>query len=1706
MDFFKGIGNFFGGLFGGNKDDEERKRKQQQAQQQQQQQQQAQPRQFIRPNQYSQTNFNTGFSQNTPTLQPFKPQNNIPNQQNQQNSLVSLVQDKPQQPKPQLTAKQMELDSLYRKNLDAARKQQRRGMGFFDNIADSLAGGAAEKRAQVQARGSAVNQYQEKHGWNADKDIIKFNDITTNMAKANSDASREALDRTNKTRDYMEEWVNTASNVPIIGSVPAGVVKVGTTLTGGLATATGNDKYANELNNSLIRMQLGMGADELRRLPVEQQRKLEAMRGLDLALTPLDYIGVSGIAKSPLLAATKKAAIEGAKNRSISSGTKQALIDGAKTEGKNVALFGGAGGALSAGAQGYLTGSVDPAQVAKDATVSGLLAPLFSGPSSRARSGVRRGIDNMVHEAEPNAPAIHENSPVSPVVETPTQKPSGISSPNRPEGMNKAQNFPTKPEPQPVVTQPVPRPEPQPVQPRPEPAYQTPPQTLQDAIGDINDPLAPQRPVEPVQAPESPLQPIQRQLDEQMLEPPRQEVVTPPQVVDTPAQVQARQVQELNATQPRLTPEQVAEIEARQAVENAPTEAMADLMSEARKYGSAEEFADSLNAMKYGKVTGVGQLPVSKINKTQIKALTERGLPHTDTNLKVSDFKPGRQVTQPLEVYSKGGSWVVENGNHRLAQALANGDETVPVVFKGGEGKKYSTPITDLYNQAHAKPTPTEPKPAPKAQTNTPKQKPPVDMKPLEEATERGAKDQIKKDAQNVAKGEWAGKSLDEAAKKQKKSEPAKSLKEPIDTKPPVDDSPAPASTKSGENYLQRTVSSDSSTSDVKRRLMSISDSVDSNDIDEIMDNIPKASQKIKDQIRKHYDTIEASEHGINRIQKEFRTDVADGSTGKISREVAEEMAHKRNKYTQDMQIAEKNLQSLIRKVEGRQSFKKRMLNSASNLVSYQQGNMLAGLPTQEKNIIGDIIATATQGVRHPIKTIKGVPEARFGSEMKKALRETTQVLPKTVSEVPRYIIRSVLSPVYAINNSLANVRGAVFRSTAARTELARAGFKNLTPDQIRVQELRAGNAREVLINLNKNVGSTITDPYKAAKASDEYFKVLDTATSHKDLARFAENTRKSSGILQEMMAGKNANGEVTPMSLLVNTLYPFTNPAINAGKKAIYMLDPRKASHVNEIKSILQSPTQRNVARMQKMAGTAASIVAISQLLDDGVIAYNDEQTTGDVSKPAGWSIKTGDDTYVPVRALGMFEPFVAAVGVTHKVMNGEVKTPEDGMAMMANSLPVVGANQFYGDAVRDIAKGDFTGYGVQSQAINRVKNLVPGVNNGLNRWMDRNQGKSTDSFSAYASKKDASGKTVPDFSTWLGNSVKMGFGDTEGLKPSLTTAGQRRTADNQGAFVKKTTNDPATKQHNGAISNLTKYAQEQGLGKTMDDMFGTFDSDTGESKGSHFSTIQSAIWANTGKGGKETMLKSDKKMYDLSQQVLNGVRGDGDELLTIGGENLYSDVSMPNSKGSKNSSKPVSMASVKNAIAAASLPSDKKDELYQISQEASGLYDRRKAGEISWDDEQKMRSELADRERAIVQSSDGVKKLNGLMDKLEKEGFFEEGGLGSTRSGQTYLWNSLNAMLGEKGKTPAADWDDNKSSSGKGGRRSGGRSGSGSGSGGKARGYNMPTSLLSSKSNSAPDIKRGERLFKAPTLVSTAEKTKSRIPNISVKKGIHL
>jgi hypothetical protein len=119
-----------------------------------------------------------------------------------------------------------------------------------------------------------------------------------------------------------------------------------------------------------------------------------------------------------------------------------------------------------------------------------------------------------------------------------------------------------------------------------------------------------------------------------------------------------------------------------------------------KAHQTLDEFEKSLNLMKWGKVTGVGQLPISKLSKAQMKVLLKDGLPENGGHLKVSDFKKGRKVTQPIEVSQRGSSYVVENGRHRLFQALANGDESVPVVFKSGEGKAHSLPIEEFYNKA----------------------------------------------------------------------------------------------------------------------------------------------------------------------------------------------------------------------------------------------------------------------------------------------------------------------------------------------------------------------------------------------------------------------------------------------------------------------------------------------------------------------------------------------------------------------------------------------------------------------------------------------------------------------------------------------------------------------------------------------------------------------------------------------------------------------------------------------------------------------------------------------------------------------------------------------------------------------------------------------------------------------------------------------
>jgi hypothetical protein len=141
------------------------------------------------------------------------------------------------------------------------------------------------------------------------------------------------------------------------------------------------------------------------------------------------------------------------------------------------------------------------------------------------------------------------------------------------------------------------------------------------------------------------------------------------------------------------------------------------LQTEARKYKSAEEFVKaklktnrSLNKAEFETSIPVRDVAHESLGKKDIG----------DTMVK-SSVKSGRKVTEPIEaeynVWDK--TWRVSDGQHRIEQAIANGDETISArvsyVDRRWNKNSYGTntsmisekditksQLTDIYNQATA--------------------------------------------------------------------------------------------------------------------------------------------------------------------------------------------------------------------------------------------------------------------------------------------------------------------------------------------------------------------------------------------------------------------------------------------------------------------------------------------------------------------------------------------------------------------------------------------------------------------------------------------------------------------------------------------------------------------------------------------------------------------------------------------------------------------------------------------------------------------------------------------------------------------------------------------------------------------------------------------------------------------------------------------
>ena len=1858
MDFFKGIGNFFGGLFGGNKDDEERKRKQQQAQQQAQS--KAQPT----PMQGNKQNTNNWLDTNPLTAQPFKPQNSVLTQQGQQNSLVSLVQNKPQPPKPTQPQPQLPPKPQPQPQLNKGVLDMEQSFGIKSNA------------PKPQPLTNVANKIPNYNVMSPEKQRQAIADVYDPPEARLARLSKKVEDD-RKMRDGVKNFAEFIGNIP--------VVNTGANLSTWLASATGeltgNKSLRDTADNTRNMINLGMTNQELNALPKGQRDKLSTVGNVASALSLLDVWGATSIAKAPIIGGVKQAAKEGIMSEAGKNILKQTAKETGKQYGTQIAIGAGAGGAIDPAIQAYVNdGKVDWSSVPNSMLQGGLWAavlPEFSSKSRLTKSLHSRG--SLVHEVEPNAPAIQENSPITPAGETPAQKPSGISSPNRPEGMNKAQNFPAKTEPQPVVTQPVPRPEPQPVQPqpvqpRPEPAYQTPPQTLQDAINDINDindPLAPQRPVEPVQAPESPLQPIQRQLDEQMLEPPRQEVVTPPQVVDTPAQAQARQVQELNATQPRLTPEQVADINAQKALNDAPTEAM---MAEARKYKTAEEFVDTNRTIN---------VPISDFAKTD----------STSWNEALNNVAKGElsKTKGPVEVVRTPSGYKLVEGNHRAVQALQSGNQSIgakviskegldkivqrdgPHIKMGMQDSYTKQQLTDLYNQAHAEAkAPQAPKPEAPDPTAAPKQEVPA-TKPR---THQDIVDEVdtldESDPANAKRLQELSDEFDKLDEAQPAPKAAKTS-EPVTEPTNVVESPQPTKTSTPPSddgelgkvarqaVLDGSITTKEGQAEVIRKTTALANK-----------EAEQAGTTIEDIIRKGQEAWEKSQLAKHDLSPEEVANGAKTPEGKAISPVdgftpEQQSIYKR--YSQELSTVRDRTEVALK--EGNQGewyAPRQYLDDMGNSPEYNpdlinemkrnttaktnsEGNPLDYSTRQHEDYLRRYMDAENAGTQRLVNAVEknadtgevtGVKlsdkaKTNVSEGMEKVIAKRDEGLKlqaegdakgamKAQREVQREIDRTFKQLIRDVPagpgrkeavNQLKVIRGTYMQSTIQTFALS--NVVNRVADQ--GARVLLGAQRPVTRLLEKAIAPmmdkkvmdgvealTLNTSKNARKAAKEMTKgtlgneIRDNFKANTALAGEGRNPLVKA--MAKIDAYVRASGTSVTQSGDISTQVARRALELGASRpeaKGLKTVDEYKryfADYMNgkNFKADLASAEADLMPRIG-LAGSEGDNMAhggkfskgVSKYLDNGVKTgvealgqrfgvkgLGDKRIVQEVNDY--WKVNGPGYAAVTSRVFGYVANSLA--GGVPKVLKAVKEAGKGDPAASARATQI--AAQSISDAVAvygtigaafilpKIAEGviGFTGAqptsGSSDSAYNKSEQVpanqwylnLPG---GDRLYIDPSRigAPGVGANLAGGLQKGTAGDTAANTLGQMANQVG-GESLPEKYNTFTTAFADTTASESEREYARKRLGSMAVPAM-GLSSNIANWMDDKkrdtaGFTNTLKSRIPGLRQSVPVATDARGNEIPNTKQVSGGSSllsiGKNTESKEYKAYDPVGAEIARLQKGDQDVFPTNANKNAKNKntqdlasllINDDAYKKADDKKKGEMMSSVLNgtdfkdvntsisnedklAIMHAKQQGDKKDKWLENNDNAANFYraayNNAKANNTLTDKDENLNEKSGKKYKMISAQVDKdfgadqeLKRLYSAIGKSEIKNYFNHNSdmydpelgerLLAFDQARTAKGVSRNSNFSDKPKYSSTTA---KGGSGKGGRRSGGRSGSGSGSGGKARGYNMPTSLLSSKSNSAPDIKRGERLFKAPTLVSTAEKTKSRIPNISIKKGIHL
>ena len=311
--------------------------------------------------------------------------------------------------------KTQELDELTKKNMDTSLKQVNQGRDAIGAVSDFFTKND-QKMAKQNARTKAVGQYRDKNGFNKDEEVMKFAGNTRDLGRKTSESVQTQNKNLDKFSKGAYKTARAAQYVPVTGSV----LNVGLKA----SEASGN-KDTRETRNKI---DFGMTNAEFDALDNKTKLKLETIRNVGLALSPLDLTGIGGLAKSTGVAAAKKGITQFVKKGAVDATTKQAIKQGVKSSIKTAIPASIIGGGATLGAQQYLTGEMDPLEAAKAGIMAGGTSMLLPN-GNRVQVPTSRNIEVNAPRTYNKRIPVTDKTPARPIINDMTTKPGLVPQP-----------------------------------------------------------------------------------------------------------------------------------------------------------------------------------------------------------------------------------------------------------------------------------------------------------------------------------------------------------------------------------------------------------------------------------------------------------------------------------------------------------------------------------------------------------------------------------------------------------------------------------------------------------------------------------------------------------------------------------------------------------------------------------------------------------------------------------------------------------------------------------------------------------------------------------------------------------------------------------------------------------------------------------------------------------------------------------------------------------------------------------------------------------------------------------------------------------------------------------------------------------------------------------------------------------------------------